>query len=114
MELTGKQWLQIIGGSIAGLITSAALLNPLFGQDLALKIVAGLGIINIVINSIGAAISGQASLIKDVAAMPGVERVSVNANASATLAQAATDPTLKNVGATTPEVRQSLLAKAGS
>ena len=43
-----------------------------------------------------------------------VGTVTVNADANVILAQAATDPTLKNVGATTPEVRQSLLTKAVS
>jgi hypothetical protein len=85
MNLTSKQWFQIISGAISTLITSAALLTTLFGQDMTLKIVAVLGIINIVLSSIGAAVSGQANLVKDVAAMPGVEKITVNAQASFSL-----------------------------
>lgn len=91
MNLTSKQWFQIISGSISSLITGAALLQTLVGQDLALKLVAILGIMNIVLSSIGAAISGQKNLVSDVAAMPGVERITVNTKASQALAQIATD-----------------------
>jgi hypothetical protein len=87
--VTGKQWLQISGGIVSGLITGAALLQTLFGQDLALKLTAALGIAGIVINSVGTAISGQSSLVKDVAAMPGVEKITVNAQANTALAQVA-------------------------
>lgn len=89
--VTSKQWFQIISGINGGLITGAALLQTLFGQDLTLKIVAVLGIIGIVINSVGTAVSGQGNLVKDVAAMPGVEKISVNAQANQTLSQLAVD-----------------------
>ncbi len=108
MNLTSKQWFQIVSGIIGGLITGAALLQTLFGQDLTLKIVAILGIANIVLGSVGAAVSGQANLVRDVAAMPGVERISVNPDASQALAQVATDPAQPKVGATTPSVREAL------
>lgn len=113
MNITSKQWFQIISGINGGLITGAALLQTLFGQDLTLKIVASLGIIGIIINSIGTALSGQGSLVKDVANITGDDgkpavRINVNANAGAALASAALDPALSNVGASTPEVRAVL------
>jgi len=108
LNITSKQWFQIISGIISGLITGAALFNPLFGETLALQIVSVLGISNIVLSSIGTTLSGQGNLVRDVAAMPGVERVSVNASASSTLASVALDPAEKKVGATTPDVRESL------
>lgn len=88
--MTSKQWFQIISGTISGLITAGALFTTLFGQDMTLKIIACLGLVNIVLSSVGAAVSGQANLIKDVAAMPGVQQISVNASANQTLAQIAT------------------------
>lgn len=97
LNIQPKQWISIISGSVSGLITGAALLNPLFGQELSLKIVAGLGVLNIVINSISTALTGQAQLIKDVANMPGVERVEINAKANPTLAAVAVDPTVDKV-----------------
>lgn len=117
MNITSKQWFQIISGVNGGLITGAALLQTLFGQDLTLKIVACLGIIGIIINSIGTALSGQGSLVKDVAGITGDDgkpavRINVNANAGAALASAAIDPALANVGAITPEARTILTATA--
>ena len=106
--LTSKQWFQIVSASIGSLITGAALLQTLFGQDLTLKIVAVLGIFNIVLSSVGAALSGQASLVRDVAAMPGVERINVNASANQTLASVAVDPDQKKVGAANPTIMHVL------
>lgn len=97
MNLTSKQWFQIISGVISGLITGAALMQTLFGQDLTIKIVAGLGIFNIILSSVGTAVSGQGSLVKDVAAMPGVEKVEVNAKANPTLASLAIDPAVDKI-----------------
>lgn len=97
LNIQPKQWFQIVSGFVATLITSAALLNPLFGEALALKIVAGLGVFNLLLNSVGTALSGQAQLVKDVAAMPGVEKITVNHNANPTLASVAVDPTVDKV-----------------
>lgn len=112
MNITSKQWFQIISGAISGLITGAALLQTLVGQDIALKIVAVLGIANIILSSVGATLSGQANLVRDVAAMPGVEKVTVNASANQVLAQVATDPVQPKVGAATPADRQIILETA--
>ena len=117
MNITPKQWYQIITGIISGLITGAALMQTLLGQDLTIKIVAGLGILNIIVSSIGTALSGadsQATQIKNVEAMPGVERVSINAQASPALAAIAVDPDHPKVGPATPDVRPALVAKASS
>lgn len=111
-KLTSKQWFQFINGTISGLITGAALLQTLLGQALTIDIVAALGILNIIISSYAAAVSGQASLVKDVAAMPGVERISVNAAASPALATVAVDPDQKKVGPVTPDVRAVLTETA--
>lgn len=108
MGLTSKQWFQIVSGSISGIITGAALLNPLVGQETALMIISGLGIVNIVLNSVGAAVSGQANLVKDVGAMPGVQKVLINKDANQVLASLATDPLQVNVGATDPATREIL------
>ena len=116
-NLTSKQWFQIISGVNGGLITGAALLQTLFGQDVTLKIVAVLGIIGIIINSVGAALSGPdspATQIKNVAALPGVDRVSINATATNGVATAALDPAQPKVGPTTPAVRAELIAKSAA
>ena len=117
MTVTPKQWYQIITGIISGLITGAALMQTLLGQDLTIKIVAGLGILNIIVSSIGTALSGPdsaATQIKNVTALPGVEKVLVNASATNGVASAALDPTQPKVGAVNPDVRSTLIAKGAS
>lgn len=52
--------------------------------------------------------SVQKSLVRTVADMPGIERISVNAGANQALAQVATDPNQPKVGATAPDVREVL------
>ncbi len=67
-------WKVILGtlSSInGGLITSAALLQTLMGQDLTIKIVAGLGIAQIIIGAVSGQLSTQANLVKDVGAIKG-------------------------------------------
>lgn len=108
-------WKVILGtvSSInGGLITGAALMQTLFGQDLTIKIVAVLGIAQIIVGAVGGQLSTQANLVKDVAAMPGVEKISVNANANSTLAAAATDADQPKVGPATPDVRATLIQTA--
>jgi hypothetical protein len=116
-SITSKQWFQIVSGIISGLITGAALMQTLFGQDLTIKIVAGLGIANIILSSVGATLSGPdspATQIKNVAALPGVEQIRVNASATNGVAAAAIDPAQPKVGAITPEVRAALIAKSAA
>jgi hypothetical protein len=116
-SLTSKQWFQIISGVISGLITGAALFQTLFGQDMTIKIVAVLGIANIVLSSVGTVLSGPdspATQIKNVAALPVVDHVSINATATNGVATAALDPAQPKVGPTTPAVRAELIAKAAT
>lgn len=98
MGLTSKQWFQIISGTISGLITAGALFTTLFGQDMTLKIIACLGLVNITLASIGTAVSGPANLVKDVAAMPSVDKITVNTSASSSVAAVAVDPLQSKVG----------------
>lgn len=114
-SITSKQWFQIISGVNGGLITGAALLQTLFGQDTTLKIVAVLGIIGIIINSVGAALSGadsQSTQIRNVLAMPGVEKIDVNEKASQTLASMAVNPVIDKIGPTpNAETKVTQIAK---
>jgi hypothetical protein len=116
-SITSKQWFQIISGVISGLITGAALFQTLFGQDTTIKIVAMLGIANIVLSSVGTVLSGpdsQTTQVKNVLAMGGVERIDVNAKATPELAAMATDPSLVKIGPASPDVRPTLVASAKS
>lgn len=112
--MNAKIVFQIISGINGGLITGAALLQTLFGQDTSLKIVAVLGIIGIIINSVGAAISGNLSQdqqVKQVLDMKGVERLRVNADASPELAALAMNPNINKISPT-EEARSVVAATA--
>ena len=110
-NINSKQWFQIISGVIGGLITGAAMMQTLFGQDLTIKIVAALGIANIILSSTGTALSGQGATVKEVLAMDGVEKIDVNAKANATLAALAVDPNVNKI-APTPAAMQQVTATA--
>ena len=98
--LTSKQWFQIVSGVISGLITGAAFMQTLFGQSVTLQIIAGLGLSNIILSSVGAALSGQGADVKSVLDMPGVEKLTVNSQANQTLAKLAVDPTIDKIAPT--------------
>lgn len=97
LNIQPKQWIRIISTVNGSLITGAAFFNQLFGDALALQIIAVLGLSQIVMSSLDTALSGQAQLVKDVAAMPGVEKITVNTQANPTLAAVAVDPTVDKV-----------------
>jgi hypothetical protein len=109
-----KAILGIISSINGGLITGAALLQTLFGQDLTIKIVAVLGVGQIIVGAVSGQLSTQANLVKDVASMPGIDSIKVNAQANPTLASVATDPAQPKVGATSADVRSTLINTARS
>lgn len=82
MGLTSKQWFQIVSGTLNGFITAGALFTTLFGQDLTLKIIAGLGLLGVVINSVGTALSGTDSSARDVASAAAAKTLSPAAQVS--------------------------------
>ena len=114
MNLNGKQILAIIGAVISVLMVSSAQLTDLLGAGWAKYIVTIAGLINMILQSVTVALSTQTSLVRDVSAMPGVERITVNAAASPALASVAIDPAQQKVGATTPDVRTVLTHTANA
>jgi len=116
-----KLILSILSSINGGLITGAALFNPLIGQSASLKVISVLGICQIIVSSINSNLSTLVNTVKSVAAVTGDDgkpaiRVGVNSNAGPALATVALDPAQQNVGATTPEVREALkeVVKAAS
>lgn len=100
MGTTAKLWLQIIQTTITGFITAGALFTVLFGQAETLKIIAAFGIVNIVVGAVSASFSTQTSAVKDVLAMPGVDKIDVNGQANKALAALAVDPTVNKIAPT--------------
>lgn len=115
MNITRNQWLAIAILFFTILTGGSAQLTDLIGaygtklvialSTLSTGFLAGLQII----------LGGQGQQVRDVAAMPGVERININAQANQTLATVATDPTQAKIGASSPATREVLkdTAKGG-
>src|SRR5690348_8050008 len=102
---------QILGACVvvvSVLMISTAQLTDLFGPTVAKSIVSSAAILNGILGGWVTLMSNQANLVKDVAAMPGVDRIQVNANASQALASVATDPAQPKVGGTTAATQATL------
>ena len=107
-NLTTIQKIAITMAVLGVISTSGVQLTDILGSGLAKTAVSIAGLGNSLLAAIVAVLSGQGSLVKQVAAMPGVDRVSINSAANQTLALAATDIAQPKIGATTPEVREVL------
>lgn len=92
LNLNGKQIIQIIGVVISVLMVSSAQLTDLLGSTTAKTIVTVAGMANMLLQGITVALQTQTAQVKDVLAMPGVEKISVNSQASQALAAVAVDP----------------------
>lgn len=125
MNFNFKLILNILTSVNGGLITGAALLQTLIGQDLTLKIVAGLGVAQIIISAVNSNLSTQSNvvqsvladpnaqeaIIKNVMAMPGIEPLKVNAKANATVAALALDAGQSKISVL-PEAQAQVAATA--
>lgn len=92
-SITPLQWLGIILIINGALIGSTAQLTDLFGTVATKYIVSFASLGNSIAGGIVTFLSGQGSLVKTVAAMPGVQQISVNSHANSTLAQIAVSTT---------------------
>ncbi len=108
MNLTPAQIIALSISTLSVLAGATAQLTTLFGQMVAQDITTACSLIAAILGGWIAVLTGQTAVVKQVAALPGVERISVNAQANPTLAAVATDPGQAKVGATTPDVRAVL------
>jgi hypothetical protein len=69
----------------------------LFGQAIANDITAACVILSAILGGWVVAVTGQSAVVKQVAAMPGVENININSKANETLAAVAADPTQTKV-----------------
>lgn len=106
---------QVLAIALAVLSATSGAATQLTDAGLAVatvKMIVGLsGFGATIIAAVLAAILGQAGLVKTVAAMPGVEAVTVNTQANQVLASVATDP-LQDKVKPVPGARPTLEAKA--
>lgn len=106
MNLNGKQIISIVGAVLSVLMISTAQLTDLFGAGVAKSIVSVAGLGNLVLQSIMTAITSQSSQVRDVLAMPGVQRIDVNAAANQTLAAIAIDPSVDKIAPIQRDLQQ--------
>lgn len=110
--------LQIIGIILVingALIGSTSQLTDLFGPVAVKYIVSLASIGNSILGGIVSFMSGQGSQIKNVLAMPGVEKLTVNSQANATLATIAIDPQQGKIEPTpSAEAKVAATAQAAS
>lgn len=109
--------LQIIGIVLVingALIGSSAQLTDLFGPVAVKYIISLASIGNSILGGITTLISGQGAQIKNVLAMPGVEKLTVNSQANTTLATIAIDPQQDKIAPTpAAEATVNKIASAG-
>jgi hypothetical protein len=92
MNLNANQVVAIALVILGVFVASTAQLTDLFGAMAAKYIVSFSGLLMSILSGILGVMTGQSSQVKAVQAMPGVEKIVVNAQANETLATLAVDP----------------------
>lgn len=116
MNLNGKQIFLIIGAIVSVLMVAGPQMTDLFGSTVAKNVASGAGLVNLMINSVMVALTGnltQDQQVKQVLDMKGVERLRVNESASPALAALAMDPNVNKI-APTDEARSVVAATAAT
>lgn len=99
-NITPLGWLGaliLLNGVIIG---GTSQLTDLFGSGLTHKLVSVASLANMFFGGLVSSFSKQSDMIKNVLAMPGVEKISVNAQANTTLATIAMDPSINKIAPT--------------
>ncbi len=97
MNLTRNQMIAITLAVLGVLAGSATQLTDLFGANVAKTAVTASSLVQTILASILAVMTGQTSQVKDVLAMPGVEKITVNAAANQALSAIAIDPKVDKI-----------------
>lgn len=97
MNLNANQVIAIVCVVLGVLVASTAQLTDLFGPAVAKYVVSAAGLLSSIMAGVLGVMTGQASQVKAVQGMPGVEKIVVNEKANSTLASIAVDPSQKKV-----------------
>lgn len=100
MNLTFNQIVAMILVVLGVLTASAAQLTDLFGPTAAKNIASAAGLLSSIMAGFLSIVTGQSNLVRDVQAMPGIERIVVNEKANTTLATLAVDPAQPKIEST--------------
>jgi len=104
MNLTRNQIIAITLAILGVLAGSATQLTDLFGPNVAKTAVTASSLVQTILASILAVMTGQTAQVKDVLAMPGVEKLTVNAAANQTLSAIAVDPKVDKISPATGDI----------
>ncbi len=93
MSITTAQIFQIGGLVVSTIAGAAATFSALgFSQNTVTAITALAAFAGIMWNGIGTILTGQAAVVREVAAMPGVTKITTNTSANEALRSVAADP----------------------
>lgn len=100
-KVTPLQWLGILilfNGTLIG--GSQYLKDMMIPTTVVTAMVAFAGLVNMFLGGLVTMFSSQSQQVQTVAAMPGIERIDVNTQASQALAQLATNPAVDKIAPT--------------
>ncbi len=104
MKINAKQALAILIVVLGVLTASTAQLTDIFGPTATKLIVSISAILNSLLAGIMAVFTSQDNTVRDVQAMPGIEKIVVNERANTNLASMAVDPQNTKIEATPSSV----------
>jgi len=114
MNLTTNQIIAVVMVILGVLVGSTAQLTDLLGPGTTKTIVSLASLANTMLSGIMVVLTGQTAQIKNVIAMPGVEKITVNSQANQTLAAVAIDPAVNKISPTPAAMADvTATAKAG-
>lgn len=114
MNINGKQIIAVVMAVLGVLMVAKSQLTPMFGAETADYVINAAGLLNLMLGSIMAAISGnqtQDAQVRQVLDMTGVKRLEVNKDASPALALLAVNPDVDKI-APAPEAVRAVEATA--
>jgi hypothetical protein len=114
LNLTPVQIIGLILVVNGALIGSTAQLTDLFGVVVTKDIVSIASLGNAILGGIITMMTGQGAQIKNVLAMPGVEKINVNGQANQTLAALAVDPATDKIAPTAAALSQVTATAKGT
>lgn len=97
MNITRNQWIAIAILILSVNMGATTQLTDLFGVGVAKYIVSLSSLGSSILAGIQLILGGQATQVKDVLAMPGIQKVEVNAMANPTLAALAVDQNMNKI-----------------
>lgn len=106
MNLNRNQIISIIIAILSVLAGSTAQLTDLFGPGITKTIISVAGLFNTILSSVMVIITSQGGTVRDVLAMPGVEKLDVNGDAGKTLAMMAIDKKQDKIAPTPAAMQQ--------